>query len=43
MKLVSYNLFDVHDYNGTKEYLDLLKQLAEVFNAYCLPEDAIQF
>jgi hypothetical protein len=42
MKLTNYHLFDVNGYNGTKEYLDLLKQLVGIFNIYCSPEDIIQ-
>lgn len=42
-KLVDYHLFNPNGrYEDTNEYIDLLRQLAEVFNVYCLPEDAIQ-
>jgi hypothetical protein len=42
MKLANYHLFDVNGYNGTKKYLDLLKQLVGTFNIYCSPEDIIR-
>lgn len=41
-KQQSYKLFDRAEYNGTEEYLDLLKRLTELFNTYCRPEDIIR-
>jgi hypothetical protein len=43
-KLVDYHLFDANGmYEETEEYLNMLRQLLDIFNIYCLQEDIVPF